>query len=87
MPRAAGIWTARGAIASASGQNRQRVTVWDQIWPLAVAGALSPSITVIVLALLMRPDRPRTRVLVFWLGAVVAMLVWAILISSALWGS
>jgi threonine/homoserine/homoserine lactone efflux protein len=62
------------------------LTVWDQIWPLAVAGALSPSITVIVLALLMRPDRPRTRVLVFWLGAVVAMLVWAILISSALWG-
>lgn len=62
------------------------LTVWSQIWPLAVAGALSPSITVIVLALLMRPDRPRARVLAFWLGAVLAMLVWAILISSALWG-
>lgn len=56
------------------------------MWPLAVAGALSPSITVIVLALLMRPDRPRARVLAFWLGAVLAMLVWAILVSSALWG-
>ena len=62
------------------------LTVWSQVWPLAVAGALSPSITVIVLALLMRPDRPRARVLAFWLGAAVAMLVWAILISSALWG-
>lgn len=62
------------------------LTVWSQIWPLAVAGALSPSITVIVLALLMRPDRPRARVLAFWLGAVLAMLVWAILVSSALWG-
>lgn len=62
------------------------LTVWSQVWPLAVAGALSPSITVIVLALLMRPDRPRARVLAFWLGAAIAMLVWAILISSALWG-
>lgn len=53
---------------------------------MAVAGALSPSITVIVLALLMRPDRPRLRALSFWLGTVLAMIVWAILVSSAIWG-
>lgn len=53
---------------------------------MAVAGALSPSITVIVLAILMRPDRPRARALAFWAGAVLAMLVWAFLVSSAMWG-
>ncbi len=53
---------------------------------MALAGALSPSITVIVLAWFMRPDRPRLRALSFWLGTVLAMLVWAILVSSAIWG-
>lgn len=61
-------------------------SVWNTVWPLAVAGALSPSITVIVLAILMRPNRPRARALAFWVGAILAMLVWAILISSAMWG-
>ncbi len=61
-------------------------SVWDAVWPMAVAGALSPSITVIVLALLMRPDRPRVRALAFWFGTVLAMFVWAILVSSAMWG-
>lgn len=53
---------------------------------MAVAGALSPSITVVVLAILMNPDRPRTRALAFWFGAVLSMLFWALLVSSAMWG-
>ena len=61
-------------------------SVWDAIWPMAVAGALSPTITVVVLAILMRPNRPRLHAFAFWCGAVLAMLVWAMLVSSAMWG-
>ncbi len=60
--------------------------VWDVIWPMAAVGALSPSITVIVLAILMNPDKPRQRAFAFWGGAVLAMLFWALLVSSAVWG-
>ena len=62
------------------------LSVWGEIWPMAVAGALSPTITVIVLAILMQPDKPRTRAMAFLLGAVLSMLIWALLVSSAVWG-
>lgn len=53
---------------------------------MALVGAMSPSISVIVLAILMNPDRPRPRAFAFLFGAVLSMLVWAILVSSAIWG-
>ena len=61
----------RSANCSVARHNRRVQSVWDAIWPMAVAGALSPSITVIVLAILMRPDRPQARALAFWAGAVL----------------
>lgn len=62
------------------------LSVWGEIWPMAVAGALSPTITVVVLAILMNPNRPRSRAAAFLLGAVLSMLFWAVLVSSAIWG-
>lgn len=59
--------------------------MWVAVWPLAVAGALSPSITVIVFALLMDPDQPKRRALAFWFGAIGSMFMWALIVSSALW--
>lgn len=62
------------------------LSVWGEIWPMAVAGALSPTITAIVLAILMNPNRPRARATAFLIGAVLSMVFWAILVSSAIWG-
>jgi threonine/homoserine/homoserine lactone efflux protein len=68
-----------------TGHNRGVLNVWLSVWPLALAGALSPSITVIVFALLMSPDEPKRRALFFWFGAIASMFFWALLVSSALW--
>jgi len=55
------------------------------VLPLAVGAAISPSITVIVLALLAGDDHPRKRATAFLIGAVGVMLIWAVIISSAMW--
>ncbi len=55
------------------------------VLPLAVGAAISPSITVAVLALLACKDHPRERALAFLIGVVGIMLVWAAIIWSAMW--
>lgn len=55
------------------------------VLPLAVGAAISPSITVIVVALLARKDYPRQRALAFLIGVAGIMLVWAVIIWSAMW--
>jgi len=55
------------------------------VLPLAVGAAISPSITVIVLALLASKDHPRERAAAFLVGVVGIMLIWAVIIWSAMW--
>ncbi|NQU37060.1 MAG: GAP family protein [Actinobacteria bacterium] len=55
------------------------------VLPLAVGAAISPSITVIVLALLASKDHPRQRATAFLIGVAGIMLVWAVIIWSAMW--
>lgn len=62
------------------------LAVLGTIWPLAVGAAISPSITVIVFALLAAAHGSRLRVYAFWLGAALSLCLWAVIVSSFMWG-
>lgn len=60
------------------------LSVLSEVWPLALAAAISPSITAICFALYRGPNG-RARVLAFWAGAILGLLAWVLIISSFMW--
>lgn len=59
--------------------------LWASIWPLAIGAAISPTITLIAIALLNSDARGRHRVLAYWAGAAASLVVWVIIVSSFMW--